>query len=725
MEKVKEFISSLVMQTQTGLETNPYTLKDNRLQQILQEVYLPEMLFQSVWHGSPKRFERFDSSHIGEGEGAQTYGWGLYFAGKKEVAEYYKEKLKGDELVFKHDQGTYVHPDSGAANWEFYPDDIGEPVLIDDDYDEYYALEALWEAKGNIADAYKIISNYASEDANINLEQANSFLESIKEGEQGQLYEVDIPGDEVMLDWDKPLGEQPEQVKEGLKKLFADELNENFTGVPESDGERLYREIVFEARKNGEVNPKRWASLKLNEYGIKGIRYLDQLSRGAGEGSYNYVIFDDGDINILNILFQMSREDIDAEALRYDSWRQWMEADVFAETQGWQAAFRLDDTAMEPRAREEVEAWYEKQWNEAQVRSREAALGDDGTRIPANAEAVNPELLDEETGSLDWDPGLYDEEAGVPGPAGPDGETEGTGAGNYKVLQEGIRDRGSEVMREAAGTMASVLETGLSKIVTHKKLGDITVDAGEAKSRSYGLRHIIKQRYDEGKSVKEISSLLILLNGTLKNGEKKRDIPFARQPGHRGRMKLDAGGIIAIVSKQRNQGDSEQWVLTGFDDKGSKEAADTIQKVISRYGYAPEFLGLEKQVGAVISSLSTVTPMSGEMSSGSSDSGNQKPITTSEANRRLAAKLPGVIDGFLTVMGQTMRANLAHFGAVTAEDVAIRDQAGRNGTKKRRAGQRKTRRRSNALQQDVRHGRLYGSGKRLQNPAGHGKGSGQ
>jgi len=68
-------------------------------------------------------------------------------------------------------------------------------------------------------------------------------------------------------------------------------------------------------------------------------------------------------------------------------------------------------------------------------------------------------------------------------------------------------------------------------------------------------------------------------------------------------MKLESGGIIAIVSKQRYQGDNEQWVLTGFDKKENKEAADTIRKVISRYGYTPEFLFLEKQVGAVVSSI--------------------------------------------------------------------------------------------------------------------------
>ena len=183
----------------------------------------------------------------------------------------------------------------------------------------------------------------------------------------------------------------------------------------------------------------------------------------------------------------------------------------------------------------------------------------------------------------------------------------------FQGLQEGIRDYGRDIMSEASNNMTGILTTNKSGIVTHNKFGEITVDAGEAKSRSFGLKHIIKQRHDEKKSTKEISAILILLNGTLKNGEKISDIKLKQQPEHRGRMELEAGGIIAIVSKQRHQGDSEQWVLTGFDKKENKEAADTIQKVISRYGYTPEFLGLEKQVGAVVSSLQ-ISPQLNEKS---------------------------------------------------------------------------------------------------------------
>lgn len=41
------------------------------------------------------------------------------------------------------------------------------------------------------------------------------------------------------------------------------------------------------------------AAQKLREAGIPGIRYLDQGSRTAGEGSRNYVVFDDALIDIL------------------------------------------------------------------------------------------------------------------------------------------------------------------------------------------------------------------------------------------------------------------------------------------------------------------------------------------------------------------------------------------------------------------------------------------
>lgn len=46
-----------------------------------------------VWHGSQHKFDKFDSSRIGSGEGAQSYGHGLYFAESPRVAKSYQEAL--------------------------------------------------------------------------------------------------------------------------------------------------------------------------------------------------------------------------------------------------------------------------------------------------------------------------------------------------------------------------------------------------------------------------------------------------------------------------------------------------------------------------------------------------------------------------------------------------------------------------------------------------------
>ena len=48
------------------------------------------VLNQPAYHGSPHRFDKFTLDKIGTGEGAQAYGWGLYFAGNKEVADWYR-----------------------------------------------------------------------------------------------------------------------------------------------------------------------------------------------------------------------------------------------------------------------------------------------------------------------------------------------------------------------------------------------------------------------------------------------------------------------------------------------------------------------------------------------------------------------------------------------------------------------------------------------------------
>ncbi len=51
------------------------------------------VLWMTAWHGSPHKFEKFSTEKIGTGEGAQVYGYGLYFSSKREIGEHYRNAL--------------------------------------------------------------------------------------------------------------------------------------------------------------------------------------------------------------------------------------------------------------------------------------------------------------------------------------------------------------------------------------------------------------------------------------------------------------------------------------------------------------------------------------------------------------------------------------------------------------------------------------------------------
>ena len=110
----------------------------------------------------------------------------------------------------------------------------------------------------------------------------------------GRMYEVNIKADpNDFLDWDKPLSQQSEKVQ----SLLSD-VPDNLKGAEAWDA--LMRGYIHDKAaptKGVEAMPR--VSQDLREAGIPGIKYLDQGSRTAGEGSRNYVVFDDALIEIL------------------------------------------------------------------------------------------------------------------------------------------------------------------------------------------------------------------------------------------------------------------------------------------------------------------------------------------------------------------------------------------------------------------------------------------
>lgn len=115
----------------------------------------------------------------------------------------------------------------------------------------------------------------------------------------GSLLEVDIPENDVLLDEDKPLSEQPEKVRQAIQEYYR-QRPENYN-VPKSEndlgveiGKQFYKDVVFQMYKEGhKESPERAASELLNKLGIKGITY-----DGYRDGRC-YVVFDDKAISII------------------------------------------------------------------------------------------------------------------------------------------------------------------------------------------------------------------------------------------------------------------------------------------------------------------------------------------------------------------------------------------------------------------------------------------
>jgi hypothetical protein len=236
-----------------------------------------------VWHGSPHKFDRFDSSKIGTGEGAQAYGHGLYLADAPDVARSY----------------AGMNPVSSVKVAKL-PDGRFEVLGVRDsgplmELGEFSTREAAEQAA------------QAARDAGANL------------------YKVDLPDEQIakMLDWDKPLSQQAPEVQKALSNAAAVEQDAygftakigNLMGTGGTRQEAIDNLLSHNAGGSAVYQGMKWhpgvsdavkgsgvrgsgnldGTEVLRRAGIPGIRYLDGGSRGAGAGTSNYVVFPGGE----------------------------------------------------------------------------------------------------------------------------------------------------------------------------------------------------------------------------------------------------------------------------------------------------------------------------------------------------------------------------------------------------------------------------------------------
>jgi hypothetical protein len=246
---------------------------------------------------------------IGTGEGAQAYGWGLYFAGEREVSEEYRRRLS-NRVDFDPDRQRIGG--KRLSDWfNYWMDRINNSRNAADSQEAiaaYTMLEDFARSEYN----EKNVSRKGHDPKAV--KWFNQYVKRYKVPEDmwGQLYEVDIPENDVLLDWDKPLSEQSGKIKKflkGIKNLLPENALEDLGGDwdllfgKDNTGQEFYDTLA------SLVGGDKAASLLLNKAGIPGLRYLDGNSRASGEGSHNYVIWDDAAVEILNTYYQSAGRD--------------------------------------------------------------------------------------------------------------------------------------------------------------------------------------------------------------------------------------------------------------------------------------------------------------------------------------------------------------------------------------------------------------------------------
>lgn len=294
-----------------------------------------------VYHGSGTDFDEFDHSHIGEGEGAQAFGWGTYLTEVKGIGEGYAKKMgkypqkralkeaMRDERMYEKslvdakaellDSKNFAEAkkqeyENLKAQAEQIKSEYGEKSIEYDNFvfdNDLDRAERQWKiaeesAKRNEADIEHFEQKLQETKQKVSEAQAEYDKET--EGHKSVLYTVEIPDDngKNFLHWESQTpSETVEKIRNYVREHCSEEVAEEFdkqiaygTDNPDlaeygQNGENVYKAVEYA------LGSDKKASLVLSELGMQGISYpADFMRGGRADGARNYVIFKEEDAKI-------------------------------------------------------------------------------------------------------------------------------------------------------------------------------------------------------------------------------------------------------------------------------------------------------------------------------------------------------------------------------------------------------------------------------------------
>ena len=215
--------------------------------------------YQAAYHGTPHVFDTFSVDKIGTGEGNQVHGWGLYFAKKRDVAEFYRNALtESKEGIVQVGNDTYIPRDVWNNLWIVN----GEYAYLDDVENE--VLQLVSDYHGDIDKTIVFMKDVLKTQPSVKSDKeaqkfyrnAIKYLEnhrseiSIPEDARGRIFEVDIPESDVLLDENTSFKHQDDNVKkqivDAIQDLPDEQKTEFVSGLLEEKNQRWYISKAFD-----------------------------------------------------------------------------------------------------------------------------------------------------------------------------------------------------------------------------------------------------------------------------------------------------------------------------------------------------------------------------------------------------------------------------------------------------------------------------------------------
>ena len=295
-----------------------------------------------VYHGSGADFDAFDHSHMGEGEGAQAYGWGTYVTEVEGIGRTYAEQNAtthndalralqhdvdaiSDQLDRHRDDLKYDEEQLKRANewraeaeldYELFKDEAEElkekygessPEYRNHLFNDIYTDE-MKRAQSSVKSTEESIQYRKEKIAELEkaLKDKQVEIDELPKEFPRHLYTVEIPDDNGSnyLDWN---GHPAESLLKGVGSFLESEGFERVQDSPvryekgestvvlnpNATGADLYAEL------REALGSDKKASQALAELGCIGIKYpADNMRGGRKDGAKNYVIFNENDAKI-------------------------------------------------------------------------------------------------------------------------------------------------------------------------------------------------------------------------------------------------------------------------------------------------------------------------------------------------------------------------------------------------------------------------------------------